>query len=64
MVPLTQNLSLGIAILSYCGMLHFGLYADSDACPDLDQLGDDLRASFDELGQAGDLQVREQGATA
>ena len=64
MVPLTHNLSLGIAILSYCGVLHFGLYADGDACPDLDQLGDDLRASFGELRQAGDLHTREQGATA
>lgn len=63
MVPLTQNLSLGIAILSYCGVLHFGLYADGDACPDLSQLGDDLRASFDELRQASDHQIRERGVT-
>ena len=25
MVPLSRNLSLGVAILSYCGVLHFGL---------------------------------------
>ncbi len=30
-VPLTRNLALGIAILSYCGQLHFGLYVDADA---------------------------------
>ena len=62
-VPLAQNLSLGIAILSYCGVLHFGLYADGDACPDLALLGEDLRASFRELGQAGATHEMEQGAT-
>ena len=35
-VPLTRNLTLGVAILSYCGQLHFGLFADRDAWPDLD----------------------------
>ena len=34
-VPLTRNLALGIAILSYCGQLHFGLYVDADAVPDV-----------------------------
>ncbi len=29
MVPLSRNLNLGIAILSYCGTLHFGLLADA-----------------------------------
>lgn len=49
LVPLTHNLSLGIAILSYCDTLHYGLYADADANPDLDGLGDDLRAAAAEL---------------
>ncbi len=34
-VPLTRNLALGIAILSYCGRLHFGLYVDADAVADV-----------------------------
>ena len=62
MVPLSHNLSLGIAILSYCGVLHFGLYADGDTNPDLDDLAADLAASFSELRHAaGGLDV-EQGA--
>ncbi len=52
LVPLTHNLSLGIAILSYCDTLHFGLYADADANPDLDELGDDLRTALAELRHA------------
>ncbi len=53
MVPLSGNMSLGVAILSYCGMLHFGLYADGDAWPDLDELAEDIRAAFAELLPAG-----------
>lgn len=48
-VPLTQNLSLGIAILSYCGSLHFGLYVDADAMPDVDVLAAGLDDAFAEL---------------
>ena len=38
MVPLSRNLNLGVAILSYCGTLHLGLLADRDQWPDLDVL--------------------------
>ena len=38
MVPLTKNVTLGIAILSYCGQLHLGLLADRDQWPDLETL--------------------------
>jgi diacylglycerol O-acyltransferase len=48
-VPLTHNLSLGVAILSYCGQLHFGLYADADASPDLSVLAAGLEDAFAEL---------------
>ena len=54
MVPLSQNLGLGIAILSYCGVLHFGLYADADANPDLAELAEDLATAFAELRHAVD----------
>lgn len=53
MVPLSGNMSLGVAILSYCGVLHFGLYADGDAWPDLDDLAADVTAAFAELVPAG-----------
>lgn len=48
-VPLAHNLTLGIAILSYCGQLHFGLYADADAVPDLPVLAAALEESFGAL---------------
>ena len=31
-VPLTRNLTVVVGILSYDGTLHFGLWADRDAC--------------------------------
>jgi WS/DGAT/MGAT family acyltransferase len=52
MVPLSRNLSLGVAILSYCGVLHFGLFADADAWPDLDDLAADVEAAFVSLRHA------------
>ena len=48
-VPLTRNLSIGIAILSYCGQLHIGLYVDRDAFGDLSTLSAALEDSFAEL---------------
>ena len=52
MVPLSHNLGLGIAILSYCGVLHIGLMADAVANPDLADLAADLTTAFAELGHA------------
>ena len=49
MVPLAENQSLGIAIMSYNGQLNFGLNADYDALSDLEALADELRASIEEL---------------
>ena len=49
MVPLSRNLGLGIAILSYCGSLHLGLLADRDAFSDLDVLADGIRDAFTEM---------------
>jgi len=49
MVPLTRNTNIGIAILSYCGTLHVGLYADRDQWPDLEVLEAGIDDSFSEL---------------
>ncbi|MDX6666060.1 MAG: diacylglycerol O-acyltransferase / wax synthase, partial [Solirubrobacteraceae bacterium] len=51
-VPLAQRQALGIAIMSYDGQLGFGLLADYDAVPDLEDIGDDLRAAIAALGRA------------
>lgn len=49
MVPLAKNLSLGIAILSYCGSLHLGLLTDRDEWSDLDILEAGVEDGFAEL---------------
>jgi WS/DGAT/MGAT family acyltransferase len=48
-VPLTQNLSVVVGILSYCGQLHLGLFADRDAFEDLGVLAGGIEDSFAEL---------------
>jgi diacylglycerol O-acyltransferase / wax synthase len=48
-VPLAQNLTIGIAILSYCGQLHLGLLADRDRAPDLEVLAQGIEGAFTEL---------------
>ncbi|MEP6625635.1 MAG: wax ester/triacylglycerol synthase family O-acyltransferase [Acidimicrobiia bacterium] len=62
LVPLSRNLGLGIAILSYCNVLHFGLWADADLHPDLGELGRDVEAAFAELSQAGAPHAVDRGA--
>jgi WS/DGAT/MGAT family acyltransferase len=49
MVPLAKNQAVCFALMSYNGRVNFGLTADYDALPDLDQLADDLEASIAEL---------------
>jgi diacylglycerol O-acyltransferase len=48
-VPLTRNLSVVVGILSYDGMLHFGLWADRDACTDVEVLANGIDDAFTEL---------------
>jgi WS/DGAT/MGAT family acyltransferase len=57
MVPLAQNQALGVAIMSYNGRISFGLNADYDALPDLDDLALDVRGSLDELAAAAGIDV-------
>lgn len=50
-VPLTRNLGLVVGILSYCGSLHLGLFADRDAFDDLGVLAAGIEDAFAELGK-------------
>jgi diacylglycerol O-acyltransferase len=45
-VPITDGLGLGVAVLSYAGGLYVGLNADADCAPDLDVLKAGLEESF------------------
>jgi diacylglycerol O-acyltransferase / wax synthase len=49
-VPLSRNLTLNVAILSYCGQLHFGLVGDGDAGRDLEVVAGGIEDAFAELG--------------
>jgi len=48
-VPLTQNLTVVVGILSYDGTLHFGLWGDRDACADIEVLASGIGDAFTEL---------------
>jgi diacylglycerol O-acyltransferase / wax synthase len=48
-VPLTRNLTVVVGILSYDGTLHFGLWGDRDACPDVEVLASGIGDAFTEL---------------
>jgi diacylglycerol O-acyltransferase len=51
-VPLAQKQALGIAIMSYNGRLGYGLLADFDALPDLEELATHLEGAIDDLAAA------------
>ena len=48
-VPLSRNLTLNVAMLSYCGELHFGLIGDGDSQRDLEHLAGGIEDSFADL---------------
>ena len=48
-VPLFVNQGIGIALFSYAGRLFWGLNADWDLVPDVEQLAQYLRIAFPEL---------------
>jgi diacylglycerol O-acyltransferase len=50
-VPLTQNLTMVVGILSYDGTLHFGLWADRDAAGDLEVLASGIEDAFAEMAK-------------
>jgi hypothetical protein len=49
---LPENHALAVAIMSYNGMVDFGLLGDFDAMPDLDFFADAVRESLNELLEA------------
>jgi WS/DGAT/MGAT family acyltransferase len=49
---LAQGHALAVAIMSYNGGVHFGLLADDDAVPDLEDIGSHLEAALAELLEA------------
>jgi diacylglycerol O-acyltransferase / wax synthase len=51
-VPLSANTALGIAIMSYHGRLGYGLLADFDALPDVDDAAACVQSALDDLARA------------
>ncbi|HWC14771.1 MAG TPA: wax ester/triacylglycerol synthase family O-acyltransferase [Actinomycetota bacterium] len=49
-VPLSDNTTIGIALMSYNGTVGFGLLGDFDAAPDLAVLAEGIEKSLAELG--------------
>ena len=62
MVPLARNQALGIALLSYCGKINFGLVGDYDLLWDLDDLAVDVRDSLAELADAAGVELQAEPA--
>ena len=48
-VPILGTASIGVAVLSYCGMLNFGLTGDWDVVPDLKILAEGIEESLSDL---------------
>lgn len=48
-VPIASTVRIGVAILSYCGQVTFGLTGDYDSCPDLEVLADGIRDAVGRL---------------
>jgi hypothetical protein len=48
-VPLARNQAVSIGVTSYDGGVYFGLNADRDAMPDVDNLGRMVEEAVDEL---------------
>jgi WS/DGAT/MGAT family acyltransferase len=57
MVPLTRNTALGVAIMSYNGRIDFGLSADYDLMPDLDETAGFLEQAIEELARAAHVDL-------
>jgi diacylglycerol O-acyltransferase / wax synthase len=58
LVPLMDNLCLGIVLFSYAGKLCWGFTADWDLVPDLHDFVTDVQRSFQELAELPPIEVR------
>jgi diacylglycerol O-acyltransferase / wax synthase len=56
---LPENHALAVAIMSYAGEMNFGLLGDFDALPDIDSIGESIKAELAELVEL----AREKQAT-
>ncbi len=56
-VPLARRQALGIAVMSYNGSLGFGLLADYDALPELDQITHELEQAIASLARAAGVRA-------
>jgi WS/DGAT/MGAT family acyltransferase len=52
-VPLSRNLTLNVAIMSYCGQLHFGLIGDGASGHDLEIVAGGIEDAFADLLRSG-----------
>jgi hypothetical protein len=57
-VPLARRQALGVAVMSYDGRLGFGLIADYDALPELEQIAQELRRAIGALAAAAGVRAR------
>jgi hypothetical protein len=48
-VPLVQGHGLSVGVLSYCGVLHVGVYACPTVVPDEVDVAHDIASAFDAL---------------
>src|SRR5581483_7283888 len=63
-VPVYHSLGLAIAIVSYDGGMHFGLLADRDVVPDLDEFARHLEESIAEYREAALKPAKRRRAAA
>jgi hypothetical protein len=64
LVPLGNNMGLGVAIVSYNGTIDLGLVGDFDTLPDLDELGELFAEALREMGEAAGVPARAEVAGA
>jgi hypothetical protein len=57
LVPISRNLTLNVAILSYCGQLHYGLMGDGASARDLELLAGGIEDAVAELGELAAREV-------
>jgi hypothetical protein len=62
LIPLTDNLCLGIVLFSYAGKLCWGFTGEWDLLPDLHDFVSDIEKSFAELREAASSGVEPRPA--